>query len=71
MEDPDNVFNYQRLLLLKSRTSIKLGQRIEKFVIKEKKLWLYLHEDLEEQVFLDIFGQLVALCNRSPIQYFW
>ena len=71
MEVPTNVFNYQHQLCLTPESSTKLGQRVERFVIKERKLWLGLHEELTEQVFLDVLSLLVALIKGSPIEYLW
>ena len=71
MEDPSNVFSYQHQLALTPESSYRLRQRVKRFVVKEKKLNLALHGDLREKVFLDVLGQLIALLERSQIEYFW
>ena len=70
MQDLNNVFNYQHLLCLVPGRRTSLGEKVERFVVQERKLWLVLNEDLAARVFLDIHDHLAALIKGSEIAYF-
>ena len=43
---------------------------MERFVVKDKKLWLPLREGLTEEGFLELIDQLTDLIKRSSIKHF-
>ena len=69
MYAPDNVFPSESILLLKPVTN--LAWIIEQHHVEGGKLWLYITEDVTEEVILPVMENLASLFERSDITSFW